>query len=79
MSGELWAEMSAKEEAKVKALKQKYKHKMAEAKVGVAINDDVTCPAISADVTCSLVYRPPWVSGCGVNPTPAGQQLQDKL
>ncbi|KAK2182287.1 hypothetical protein NP493_359g11002 [Ridgeia piscesae] len=37
MSGELWAEMSAKEEAKVKSLKQKYKHKMAEAKLEGAI------------------------------------------
>ena len=48
MSGELWAEMSAKEEAKVKSLKQKYKHKMAEAKVGAAIHDDVTCPLVYA-------------------------------
>ena len=48
--GDLWAEVAAKEEAKVKTLKQKYKHKMAEAKVGAAIDDDVTCP---------LVYRPP--------------------
>lgn len=40
MSGELWAEMSAKEEAKVKSLKQKYKQKMTEAKVGAPTDID---------------------------------------
>ena len=50
MSGELWAEMSAKEEAKVKGLKQKYKQKMTEAKVGAPIDIDTPsmrqCPSL---------------------------------
>ena len=41
MSGELWAEMSAKEDAKVKALKLKYKQRMTEAKVSYVVNVDI--------------------------------------
>ena len=41
MSGELWAEMSAKEDAKVKALKLKYKQRMTEAKVRYVVNIEI--------------------------------------
>ena len=41
MSGELWAEMSAKEDAKVKALKLKYKQRMTEAKVSYVVNIEI--------------------------------------